>query len=553
MFTQRPVSTFPIPEYVYSADPQVVLETVAAHKMVSLLRQVGEVSSYATEIFAALYNDAQSNFERSRHLAGRINMLDSILPQIESAMERTDPGQFYEARKPEDRFKLESPCLSSLFTRKTQTPPVQRRRRLCQQAPRLSLLDKLSKSPCMLGYSNPGLFFDYWLQEEEERQVKLQEDRQAKRVKKRNKKKAKKQIREVMQVEMKVYSAQGKEFENAPMKTTPMTTPMASPQATPMKGDDGDEYEDEMDEDELFQKRRQQAAQQQQQQQQQQAAQSMMPRGSAPAAPGVVSPGSLQMPRGSSPVASNEPGYGAPPPSPPGQPMISDDGSGALNDSVDNMQVYDENSEFQASQYQQYQDEGQQGYDEKQYEADQAAAAAAYAAAASAIPMSPPLDSTPQVAPSPLMFTPKPEQTQAGAAVSLPPAAPPVPMAPAVPAAPMAPMPPPINIPPPRQMPVRSGGLLGEITKGRQLKKAEPAPEKKADERDNLLDAIRGGAVHLKKVDHAAAKEAAKANPEQQGGLGGIMAVLARRSAIKGDDDDEVGGSDDEYEDDEWD
>lgn len=541
MFTQRPVSTFPIPEYVYGADPQVVLETVAAHKMISLLRQVGEVSNYATEIFAALFNDAQINFERIRHLAGRINVLDSTIPQIEGWMEKTDADFFYQAKKPDERFQLENPYTSNLFTPKTQTPPVQRRRRGCQPPPRLSLLDGLAKQPCMLGFSNPGLFFDMWLREEEERQIKLQKANKAKREKRKKKKKAKRKnrVREVMEVETKVYSAQGKEFEQAKPKMQP------SAQESPTKGNE-DEVEDDVEDDDddyddpymTRQKRRQ------------------------------ASP--LHPPPQQN-VAPQAPAAPVPPSGMPPDEYAEDPQQG--------YQAY-EQAQYQQDQYEKanYEEaQYEQQYDPALYEAEAAAYAEQqdyHSPVAPDAPMAPmtPYAPVAPVAPIAPMAPQAPIAPYAPASPHVPaaPAAPVIPAAPAAPAIPAAPAAPPLAPAAPAMVAVPAapiapkapvapiapvvvrptgGGLLGEIAAGRKLKKAAPV-EKKKDERDDLLGNIRAG-VKLKQVDRSAPKPAQP--QEETGGLGGIMAVLARRSAIKGDDDEDEDGNDsDDFEDDDW-
>lgn len=503
VLTTRNISAVTIPPQTYNQQPQVVLEHVAGQKLIGLLKQIGQLSDFAADIFSNLLKDATVTSSRVGSLASRVSKVESIVPTVQGIFARSKPSHFYGGVKGGQELNRMDPGHVALFVPESIPLSVARVRALAQPPPQLAILDAFAGKSCLAQYSDPSFFFGQWLKTEQEKSAKLIEENQAKKAaRKKKKKKAGPGAQKIVAaVQVKTYSAQGKEFDEQQRAQRAA----ANPGATMVTSPEGEEYEEEQERSgpsssagphmqapkyeygnqnqqtnyihqlapgqQQGQSFQQQAPPPQQQQQQQQQG----PPGGAPPVP-AYQPAAYQPP----PPAV---GYAAPPPL---APYVAPTTGGG-------------------------------GY------GPPPPIAPAYNAPA-APPMAPAYNA---------------------------PAAPP--MAPAF----DAPMAPAFDAPPAPMMDSNTGGggggggggrggLLDAIRGGAQLKKAGPAaPAAPVGGRSGLLGEIKNRSVALKKVEDRKAEEVAKPAMPVSGAAASIAAVLARRSAISGDDS--------ESEDDEWD
>jgi len=202
----------------------------------------------------------------------------------------------------------------SLFNPNTQPVAMKKARAEARAPPPLQLLDAHTQEPALKKFSNPMYFLEQWLEAEHERQNLMQEERKKRGGKKKAKdQKPKRMLVKAEAVEVKKFSAQGKEFADMGDTGAVARGPIMRPQL-----------------------QTQNAAQQQQQAQQQETAPlppvmrpSMAPSHNAPPpqvpdhAPPVSRGGPPPPPppmfaaQNAPPVPPPVPGMGGPPPPPP--------------------------------------------------------------------------------------------------------------------------------------------------------------------------------------------------------------------------------------------
>jgi len=209
--TQRVIAPHSIPTDAYKDQKEIVLESVAAYKMVNLLSQISQLSEFAADIFDSLYKEAGYSSQRVSLLGSRIHSMDVAVPNIEKVFASNPPTYFYQSARGR-AWARQDYFAQSLFDPRTQPSPIQKARALASPPPNVSLLDALSKKSCLRDYSNPLFFFEQWVIAEEERQKKLIEENRNKKKDQKGKKKKKKVVKEVQKVQIKTFSAMGAEF-----------------------------------------------------------------------------------------------------------------------------------------------------------------------------------------------------------------------------------------------------------------------------------------------------------------------------------------------------
>jgi hypothetical protein len=216
VLTTRAVEAVTVHSEVYNKKSNEVLEAIAADKLVGLLRQIGQISDFAADIFSNLFKDAGGTYKRIGIIAQRIGTLEGQLPSIQSIFENNNPAFFYSALAGSNFIREPRPH-EQLFTLDNMPEPIARVRASAHPPPEVAALDDFAKKNCLASYSDPDLFFKEWLNEENARLAKLQEENKARKAGKKKKKKAEpKTQKQVAAVQIKSYSAQGKEFEAAP-------------------------------------------------------------------------------------------------------------------------------------------------------------------------------------------------------------------------------------------------------------------------------------------------------------------------------------------------
>lgn len=82
----RTVSSIPLRQDTYERHPKNALEAVSAQKAVNLLRQLDQVTAFASDIFASVYRDATASGARVADLRARVEGLDKATPTAEKAL-----------------------------------------------------------------------------------------------------------------------------------------------------------------------------------------------------------------------------------------------------------------------------------------------------------------------------------------------------------------------------------------------------------------------------------------------------------------------------------
>lgn len=239
---------------------------VAAQQMVGLLVQIGQISEYAADIFtskccssqpclvpafpalscapahlftfrpspsilpplprADLLVEATATADRITALAERTQTLESNLPEIDNAFARTAPAVFYH-NVADVTWKRAERIEHNLFSAENRPAPIEKVRSVAYAPPRVSILDDISGQSCLKLYSDPEFFLRQWFEEE----TKLSAARaQGKKKTKRRKPRTKAAPEELASIDIKVFSAHGKEFGGASVQTVQTGTAASAAQ-----------------------------------------------------------------------------------------------------------------------------------------------------------------------------------------------------------------------------------------------------------------------------------------------------------------------------------
>lgn len=543
VLTTRSIAPVTLPAKTYEHQSSVVLEHVAGQKVIGLLRQIGQLSDFAADIFANLLKDATETSTRVNNLTQRVVAVEAVVPVVQATYARSKPSHFYGGVKGGQVLQREPPAPTDLFVPNNLPAPIARVRGLAQPPPQLAILDSFAGKSCLSQYSDPGFFFGQWLKTEDEKNQKMHEENQAKKAarKKKKKKTGTKQPKMVAAVNVKTYSAQGKEFDDQQRQIAAQRAAEANANGQQtLASPDEEEEEDERAGPSSTAGARKQAPQYEYARQQSNyinekeasPKQPVVPTPASPprsalegyappppiatyvAPPPVVQQGYAPPP----PIAPYNPAAAAPPPStggyappPPVRPVVEAPPVAPV------------------------------------YTAPAAPPMAPPTAAPVAPPMAPPV--APPAAPpmAPPMAPPvAPPMAPPMAPAFDAPAAPPMAPSMGAPSAPSmgAPSAPPMA--PPVASPMAAGGLLDAIRGGATLRKAAPAPAAAPSGRSGLLGEIKNRGFQLRKVEERKEEEKAKP-PIVSGAAASIAAVLARRTAISGGDSDSDGDSDDDW------
>mmetsp|Transcript_3943 Transcript_3943/g.7542 ORF Transcript_3943/g.7542 Transcript_3943/m.7542 type:complete len:525 (+) Transcript_3943:47-1621(+) len=516
---QRELTAHTVDDNIYTKPPEDILDLVSSSKLVGLLQQIEQLSSFAALIFSNLLDDAKKTSTRIGTLKTRVANVEAGSESVQYQISNTQPselyGVFWAAKKDWRRSDM---FTSDFFVPHNQPPPIGILRDSATPPPNLSVVDAfLSEKEtasiggsCLATYSNPDYFMEQWVALELQKQEAATENRKKK---KRRTKKKKKTKRVVQAAQAKVYSAMGEEFAVAQQQPQ-------MERAVTAKQNDFEEVEDE--EEFVPTKKVHQPP----------------PPGGAPPSPA----GNPPPPAGAPPPPS---GNGSPAPPPPGPPA-----TGATPPPPGPPAP------------------------------GPPAPAAPPAPGPPSTPAAPPAPGPPSAPAAPP--APGPPSAPAAPPAPGPPSAPAAPPAPGPPSAPTAPPPPgPPSAPgappapgPPLPSSAGRGGLLGAIQAGKALKKSTPNAPRAPDPKDNLLAAIRGAGggsggglkkaadrklppkeapsgrdnmLHLIKNRNFALKKVVVEEKKEEvpkAGMGGVMAILARRVAIEKDEESDDDDSD---------
>ncbi|KAK9706780.1 hypothetical protein RND81_07G151300 [Saponaria officinalis] len=174
-------------EGVESEDPKAVLEGVAVAGLVGLLRQLGDLSQFAAEVFHGLQEQLASTGSRSRKLVSRVQRVEASLPSLEKAMlSQTShihfaytPGSVWHPRIKKEQNHFIGSDLPHFIMDSYEE---------CHEPPRLHLLDRFDargSGSCLKRYTDPTFFRKASTSSEARNSDKSRQERKARKIKRR--------------------------------------------------------------------------------------------------------------------------------------------------------------------------------------------------------------------------------------------------------------------------------------------------------------------------------------------------------------------------------
>ncbi|KAI3974689.1 hypothetical protein MKX01_004418 [Papaver californicum] len=162
-------------------DPEALLEAVAMSGFVGLLRQLGDLSEFASEIFHDLHEEVMTTSARGHGLMTRLQQLEADVPLVERALlSQTTHSQFLHKGGIDwhTNFRMEQ----NQITRGDLPRFIMDSYEECRGPPRLFLLDKFDTAgagACLKRYSDPSFYKSSF----ETAQIKDQMEKRARKFK----------------------------------------------------------------------------------------------------------------------------------------------------------------------------------------------------------------------------------------------------------------------------------------------------------------------------------------------------------------------------------
>ncbi|KAH9298612.1 hypothetical protein KI387_030294 [Taxus chinensis] len=141
-------------------EPDVLLEGVAMAGLVGIVRQLGDLAQFATEIFHDLYEEIMATAARGHELMIRVQLLEAKIPSVEKALvaganqlhvAHTIGGDWHASIRTDQNHLTQSdlPCFMRTSYKE------------CRGPPRFSILDKFDvggAGACLKRYTDPSFF-----------------------------------------------------------------------------------------------------------------------------------------------------------------------------------------------------------------------------------------------------------------------------------------------------------------------------------------------------------------------------------------------------------
>ncbi|XP_061375824.1 protein SCAR2 isoform X2 [Gastrolobium bilobum] len=141
-------------------DPEALLEAVAMAGLVGLLRQLGDLAEFATEIFHNLHEEVMATSARGQSLMARVQQLEAEVPSLEKAFfSQTHHSSFFTNGGMDWHPNLRSE--QNLVTQGDLPRFIMDSYEECRGPPRLFLLDKFDVAgagACLKRYTDPSFF-----------------------------------------------------------------------------------------------------------------------------------------------------------------------------------------------------------------------------------------------------------------------------------------------------------------------------------------------------------------------------------------------------------
>ncbi|KAK9714551.1 hypothetical protein RND81_06G102500 [Saponaria officinalis] len=168
-------------------DPKVVLDGVAVAGLVGLLRQLGDLTQFAAEIFHSLQEQVASTVSRSGKLATRVQHVEASLPSLEKAI-LSQTSHIHFAYSPGSEWHPPIKNEQNHFICDDLPHFIMDSYEECHEPPRLQLLDRFDQrgsGSCLKRYSDPTFFRRASSSSETHNRDKSQRERKARKIKKR--------------------------------------------------------------------------------------------------------------------------------------------------------------------------------------------------------------------------------------------------------------------------------------------------------------------------------------------------------------------------------
>ncbi|XP_061362123.1 protein SCAR2-like isoform X2 [Gastrolobium bilobum] len=141
-------------------DSEALLEAVAMAGIVGVLRQLGDLSQFATEVFHDLHEEVMATAARGHSLMSRVQQLEAEVPALEKAfLSQTHHSSFFTNGGIDWHPNLQSQ--KNLVTRGDLPRFIMDSYEECRGPPRLFLLDKFDVAgagACLKRYTDPSFF-----------------------------------------------------------------------------------------------------------------------------------------------------------------------------------------------------------------------------------------------------------------------------------------------------------------------------------------------------------------------------------------------------------
>ncbi|ONK80091.1 uncharacterized protein A4U43_C01F13800 [Asparagus officinalis] len=168
-------------------DPKAILDGVAVAGLIGILRQLGDLAEFASDIFHELREQVMTTSSRGRKLLARVKQLEMELPNVESVVQGQrsyvhfsyEPGSDWHADLKIKKSHLLSSDLPQFMMDSYEE---------CREPPRLYLLDKFDTAgtgACLKRYSDPAYFKREWDTLELKKAEKVQRQRKAQKIKRK--------------------------------------------------------------------------------------------------------------------------------------------------------------------------------------------------------------------------------------------------------------------------------------------------------------------------------------------------------------------------------
>ncbi|KAL9232157.1 hypothetical protein vseg_007296 [Gypsophila vaccaria] len=172
---------------VQTEDPKAVLDGVAVAGLVGLLRQLGDLSQFAAEVFHGLQEQLASTGSRSRKLVNRIQHVEASLPSLEKAM-LSQTSHIHFAYQPGSNWHPRIKKEQNHFISNDLPHFIMDSYEECREPPRLQLLDRFDNhgpGSCLKRYTDPTFFRKVSTSSEARNKEKSQQERKARKFKRR--------------------------------------------------------------------------------------------------------------------------------------------------------------------------------------------------------------------------------------------------------------------------------------------------------------------------------------------------------------------------------